>query len=178
VGDWIQTFSGRAVWPLDPRPEEIVIEDIAHALSMQCRFTGHVRRFYSVAQHSVHVSSTCDPSDALAGLLHDASEAYLVDLARPIKRSAGLHGYRLAEQRLQRVIYQRFGLPVVEPASVELADKIMLGIEARDLMGPLLPGWEKWTDQLPADLRIDRCWTPDEAEELFLARFAELGGRA
>src|SRR5579885_2784587 len=84
-GDWIQTYCGVAFYPLDPRPEEILIEDIAHALSMLCRFTGHVKRFYSVAQHCVYVSHRCDPKDALWGLLHDAAEAYLNDISRPVK---------------------------------------------------------------------------------------------
>src|SRR5271165_7548492 len=85
-GDWIQTYTGRVMYPLDPRPEEINIIDIAHALSNLCRFTGHVRTFYSVAEHSVRVSQHCDPKDALWGLLHDASEAYLADMSRPMKR--------------------------------------------------------------------------------------------
>jgi uncharacterized protein len=86
TGDWIQTYTGKQFWPLSPLPEDIVIEDIAHALSMQCRFGGHVRTFYSVAQHSVHVSLLVEPQYALWGLLHDAAEAYLVDLPRPIKK--------------------------------------------------------------------------------------------
>ena len=86
VGDWIQTMSGVIFYPLDPRPEEIRIEDIAHALSHQCRFAGHCREFYSVAEHSVRVSRELPQEFMLWGLLHDASEAYLVDLPRPIKR--------------------------------------------------------------------------------------------
>src|ERR1039457_118422 len=83
---FIGTFSGLRFWPLDPNPEKILIDDIAHALAHQCRFGGHASRFYSVAEHSVHVSRLCPPEDALWGLLHDASEAYLVDLPRPLKQ--------------------------------------------------------------------------------------------
>src|ERR1017187_10636100 len=76
----ITTFSGIHFWPLLPNPADIRIEDIAHALSNQCRFAGHAREFYSVAEHSVRVSQLCPPEDALWGLLHDASEAYLTDV--------------------------------------------------------------------------------------------------
>ena len=82
---FIGTFSGLRFWPLAPNLEKILVEDIAHALAHQCRFGGHASRFYSVAEHSVHVSQLCLPEHALWGLLHDASEAYLVDLPRPLK---------------------------------------------------------------------------------------------
>lgn len=178
-GDWLQTFSGLAFWPLDPRPEEIRIDDIAHALSMQCRFTGHTKRFYSVAEHSVRVSEMCDPQDAMWGLLHDASEAYLSDVARPVKRLPVMAEYREAERQLLSVIVTKYGLSDVEPASVLVADKIILGIEARDLMSPLLPGWEKWLALIPADcrLKLERPWNPEQAEERFLARFEDLRRR-
>lgn len=84
-GDWIQTYTGRQFWPLDPKPEEVCIEDIAHALSQQCRYAGHTIRFYSVAQHSVEIALRVPRAAALWGLLHDAAEAYLVDLPRPVK---------------------------------------------------------------------------------------------
>jgi hypothetical protein len=175
AGDWIQTFSGIAFWPLDPRPDEIHIEDIAHALAMQCRFTGHVRRFYSVAEHSIHVSLLCDPSDALWGLLHDASEAYLADVARPVKRLPSMAEYKAAEKRLQSAIAGRFGLGANEPDSVQKADNVMLGIEARDLMAPLQPGWEKWLALIGSHgLVLTQPWSPEEAEARFLARFQTL----
>src|SRR4051812_30250690 len=83
VGNWMQTFTGRQFWPVDPRADEIAIEDIARALAMTCRFGGHVRFHYSVAQHSFLVSLVCSPEHALWGLLHDASEAYLGDVVWP-----------------------------------------------------------------------------------------------
>ena len=79
-GSWLQTYTGIQFWPLDPRPEEIDIQDIAHALSLLCRFNGHCQRFYSVAEHSVHVSTILAPEFGLWGLLHDAAEAYLSDI--------------------------------------------------------------------------------------------------
>jgi hypothetical protein len=84
-GDWMQTYTGRQFWPIDPRADEIDIVDIAHALSQQCRFAGHCKSFYSVATHSWHTSNVCNSENALWGLLHDAAEAYLVDLPTPIK---------------------------------------------------------------------------------------------
>ena len=178
IGDWIQTFSGVAFYPLDPRPEEIRIEDIAHALAMQCRFTGHVRSFYSVGEHSVRVSQVCDSAEALWGLLHDASEAYLCDVARPVKHMEFMEPYRGAEGHLLRAIADRFDLSPrwPEPASVKHADKCLLAIEARDLMPTVWPDWrERWYPFIgDRDFSITRPWSPAEAEERFLTRFHEL----
>ena len=177
IGDWIQTNSGVAFWPLDPRPEEIRIEDIAHALAHQCRFSGHTREFYSVAEHSVRVSLMCDPRDALWGLLHDASEAYLQDVARPIKQLPAMAEYRNAEERLQKVIGLKFGLHRQQPDSVSIADKIMLGIEARDLMAPQQPGWEKWLALIgDRTEQITTTHYPPAAKAMFLAQFEILTG--
>lgn len=85
---WIQTFTGKKVFPLAMTAEMVCVDDIAHALSMKCRFTGHCREFYSIAEHSVRVSLLVRPELRLAALLHDAAEAYLPDLARPIKSQA------------------------------------------------------------------------------------------
>ena len=108
-GDSIQTYTGRKFFPVAPRAEDIEILDVAHALSMLCRYTGHTKQFYSVAQHSVLVSRIVPPQDAAWGLLHDASEAYLCDVARPIKP------YRLLEQRLMVQVAGRFDLTYAEP---------------------------------------------------------------
>src|SRR5579859_1210517 len=108
----IQTFTGKLVNPLALRVEDVSILDIAHSLAQQCRFTGHTLEFYSTSQHSVGVSRLCDPADALAGLIHDGSEAYLSDIARPVKRSLSLDSYRLVEHNLEAVIYEAFGLPL------------------------------------------------------------------
>jgi len=182
IGDWIQTFHGVAFYPIDPRPDEILVEDIAHALSMQCRFTGHVRRFYSVAEHSVHVSQACYQADALWGLLHDASEAYLVDVASPVKRMEFMEPYRGVEGHLMRSIADRFGLNPrwPEPDNVKRADKCLLAIEARDLMPTVWPDWrERWYPFIGENnLIITRPWSPEEAEERFLDRFAELTASA
>lgn len=166
--NWIRTFTGRKFWPLQPRAEDVCLTDIAHALSNICRYTGHVRTFYSVAEHSVRVSWTCDPKDALWGLLHDASEAYLCDIARPVKRQAEMSGYRMAEAAVQLVVCEHFGLDPVEPASVKRADTILLGTELRDLMQGA-----DWKDFEVLQTPINP-WPAWAAKEAFLARFAEL----
>src|ERR1051325_4550411 len=120
-GDWMQTFSGRRFYPLSPRSDELDPADIAHALSLLCRFAGHVERFYSVAEHCVHLSYAVPPEDALAALLHDATEAYVVDVPRPLKRS--LPEYQEIEFGVWAVIVERFGLlSVTLPDSVKWAD--------------------------------------------------------
>jgi uncharacterized protein len=173
-GDWIQTFSGAKFYPLNPREYEICVEDIAHALANQCRYAGHVREFLSVAEHSVRVSRACDPADALWGLLHDASEFVLGDICRPLKHLPQFAFYREAEDRLQRMICRRFGLPEEMPESVQLADETLLATEARDLMAPLHPEWARWIEAItPLPERIVP-WPPVLAEAMFLGRFHEL----
>lgn len=144
-GDWIRTYSGRQFWPLDPRPEEVYLVDIAHSLSQQCRFTGHCRTFYSVAQHSLLVADLVGPQNRLWALLHDAAEAYLCDVARPVKRDSMMRPYREAEEAVMRAICDDFALPYEQPEEVSVADKVMLGLEAADLMGVERgQGWDKW----------------------------------
>ncbi len=170
-GDWMQTAGNRQFWPLDPRPEEIYIEDIAHSLAHQCRFAGHVNRFYSVADHSVLVSMLCDKKDALTGLLHDATEAYLVDVPTPVKRY--LDGYKAYEDRLYAAVAERFGLPAVLPASVKHADAVALATEARDLMGPRPAEWRPMPE--PHISKVIPL-PPMQARLQFLKRFEQLGG--
>jgi hypothetical protein len=150
---YIRTYTGRKFWPLDPTPEELDMEDIAHALSLVCRFTGHTYCFYSVADHSLRVSALAEQmvlartklrsrevmtlarEIALWGLLHDASEAYLCDVPSPIKRAPGLGQlYKGFERKLMEVITERYDLIPHEPAVVKEADRILLNTEMRDLM--------------------------------------------
>jgi uncharacterized protein len=165
---WIQTHSGRRFTPTNPNPDAIVIQDIAHALSMQCRFSGHSKYFYSVAQHSVLVSYICDSQDALWGLLHDASEAYLVDVPRPIKRSGQMQAYIDFEHKVQEAVCRRFGLPMAEPPSVKKADTALLYTEARDLMAPFHSDWEQKVDPLPF---LIEPWEHNRAKDMFMKRF-------
>jgi hypothetical protein len=173
----IVTFTGRMIEPLNPDPAEIDILDIAHALSNQCRFTGHTSEFYSVAQHSVLVSQHCDPEDALWGLLHDASEAYLSDICRPVKRCTEWGaGYETVEAILTLSVAQAFNLPdpggdQIMPPSVKHADDVLLRTEMRDLMP------EGVAETMPPGDTLDEelfGWAPERAKEEFLNRYEEI----
>ena len=170
IGDWVQTYTGKAFWPLDPRQEEIDIEDIAHSLSFQCRFNGHCEEYYSVAEHSVFVSHLVPKEDALWGLLHDASEAYICDIPTPIKPL--LKNYRDVEKLVMGVICDKFGLPHEQPESVHLADQKMLVTEVGQIMRPSSQSWNL-PDVLPLGGELS-CWSPWEAKALFMQRFKEL----
>ena len=169
----ITTFSGIRFWPMLPNPADIRIEDIAHALSNQCRFAGHSREFYSVAEHSVRVSQHCRPEDALWGLLHDASETFLTDVPAPLKELPQFEAYRAAERRLQRAISTRFGLAPEQPESVGDADRSILGVEIRDLLTSINASQSKRAPQKDK-LAITAPWPPRVAEARFLSRFREL----
>jgi hypothetical protein len=171
-GDWIQTYTGVQFWPLDPRADEIQIEDIAHALSMQCRFSGHCLRFYSVAEHCVLLSRHVPRGDALWALLHDASEAYLVDIPRPIKPALGI--YRELEASLMLRVCERFGISPEMPTSVHEADRAILTDEMRQNMSAAPAPWSTETSPLGVKLRY---WSPARAEEEFLEEFTVLSAR-
>lgn len=177
VGLWLQTYSGLAFFPLAPHPDQVAIEDIAHALSLQCRFAGHTREHYSVAQHSVLVSRYVPAEDALWGLFHDAAEAYLVDLPRPLKHYSRLgHEYRRIEARAQRAICERFQLQLGEPASIAEVERRLLWTERRDLMAPLRVSGLDWgAPALPYPDKI-QPWADWQAELEFMLRFGELMG--
>lgn len=130
--DSIRTFTGKYVNPLNPDPDTICIEDIAHALSQICRFGGHLPYFYSVADHSLAVSYCLPDEHALAGLLHDASEAYLCDIPSPVKKQ--IPGYAEAEDRLMKVIAEKFGFPWPVPEVVKQVDRSALEEEWHGLM--------------------------------------------
>ena len=154
-GPFIPTASGGKFFLQDPRPEDVHIDDIGHALSNLCRFTGHCRKFYSVAQHSICVAVLLrhqghPPEVQLAGLLHDGSEAYLGDVAAPLKRL--LPDYRAIEWRVQAAVNKAFGLPTDQrtQAAVKQADLMMLDTEARGLMSnphgwAAMPKGPDWT---------------------------------
>lgn len=170
---WHQTYSGRRFTPLNPNPNAIVIQDIAHSLSMQCRYNGHSSEYYSVAQHSVLVSYICDYEDRLWGLLHDLSEVYIGDLVRPLKHSGKLDEYLAIENKVQEAGCKRFNLPLQEPASVKRADNIMLYTEARDLMSPLHSDWQNMVEPLPFKIEP---WSQQKSKDMFMKRFFELTG--
>lgn len=174
-GEWLQTVSGKQFWPLDPNPEEIYIFDIAHALSNLCRFNGHCLHFYSVAQHSVLVSRIVPKHWAMWGLLHDAPEAYLVDLPRPVKRSESIGvPYKQAEYRLMYAVCDRFCLPRLEPPEVKRADDIVLCTEKRDLMSAPPVAWKLDEQGLEPLLESIIPMSPPTACQAFLERFNEI----
>ena len=174
--DDIRTYSGKVFRPLDPDPALINIRDIAHALSMEARWNGHTRVFYSVAEHSVRVSLITPAKDALWGLLHDASEAYLRDIPSPIKNAEAFSFYREAETRLMAAVAVAFGLPATIPAAVHRADKIMLHTEARDFFSSDVHA--DWIDTGLAQPRRINPLGWQAAEAWFLQRYRELDKRA
>ena len=179
-GPYLQTVSGRWVNPFDPDPSQLDAGDIARALANQCRFGGHSRVFYSVAQHSVIVSELVeqrggDVEDVFAALMHDATEAYLGDMPHPLKHRSPLGAaFKDAEDHLERALHERFG---IKPDVLEIkrADRALLATERRafsseDWHWPELEGVE------PLDLELT-AWSPDEAAQAFAERYAELEAR-
>ena len=172
-GKFIQTFTGIYFYPLDPRLEDIVIEDIAHALSNQCRFSGHSKHFYSVAQHCVYVSTQCG-IHSLTGLLHDASEAYLVDVPRPIKSE--FPNYLNIEKNIMSLIAKKFGIQFPFPDSVTLVDNQMLWVEKKNVMSVDC----NWSQDIKPELTPNQqgmiipVWSPEVSKSMFLDRFYSL----
>lgn len=167
---WIETFSGRRFDVLDPQPEQFTIEDIAHSLSLLCRWTGQCKHFYSVGQHSYLGSFLTPKEDALWFLLHDASEAFIGDMHRPMKHhtDAG-KAYSTVEEKIMRTIARKFDLSWPEPAIVKQVDTMMLFSEREQLMKPIHWDWEAQA----ADVKISEM-SSREVEVLFLNRFYQL----
>jgi hypothetical protein len=169
----ILTYTGKLVSVFDPDPSKIDIRDIAAALSKLCRFGGHTRSFYSVAEHSVWCSYRCSSDLALYGLLHDASEAYMVDIPRPIKIHPNFSMYRPIEDGLTQAIATRFGLDYTIFSKVKSVDNDMCYIEAYHLMPQ--DGEFVWPECPDKDMKLE-CWSPGYAKAMFLSRYAELTG--
>lgn len=170
----ILTFTGRKFHLLNPQPDEINIIDIAHALGMLCRFTGHTREFYSVAEHSVHVSHLVPPEDAFDALMHDSPEAYVADINRPLKHFTPIGPvYKAVENKVMLAISNKFGLRHEMPASVHEMDKHILYTE-KDQLLPHVPWSTKWADDTRPAPAVLKCWGPKRAGREFLRRFYEL----
>lgn len=167
----MQTFSGRPFYPLNATEDDIEIVDIAHALGMVCRYAGHVRRFYSVAEHCVLLSHTVDPENALWALLHDAAEAYVGDMVRPLKHQ--MPEYQAVEDRLIQAVATKFGLPGELPAQVKEHDTRIVLDEKEQLMAPSREPWGLLDGFQPLGVTV-HGWYPEVAEEMYLLRFNQL----
>lgn len=173
-GKWIQTFSGKQFYALDPQPDDICIEDIAHALSRMCRYAGHCNKFYSVAEHSFLVAENLAPEYQLAGLLHDASEAYLVDIPRPFKSYLG--NYYELEEKIMDAIYAKYAITHGFHDEVKKVDNAILIDERHQNLSTHGASDEEWCG-IPGIQGMGiqlKFWTPDEAEQQFLAFFDAL----
>ena len=172
--NWMQTFSGRRFWALEPRAEDVAVEDVCHALSLLCRYGGHSSVFYSVAEHCVLVGQKV----GIHGLLHDAGEAYLLDIPRPVKQL--IPEYKVAELRVLEAIYVALEIPFPteeEEAAVKEADNRMLATEKLVLHKPGHP----WALPAPYPDTPILCWSPQQAEAEWRAafnRFSEKPGAA
>ena len=187
--NWFQTFTGKLVRAENPTPDAIDIQDIAHALSMTCRFGGHCRDFYSVAEHSVLVAQFGDLGDhdrtslspgyldrKLALLLHDAAEAYIGDIITPVKSL--LREVHPLERKWLEAIEQKFDLAnrlSLPGEHVEAADQFVLSQEVAELFSPVLRAWwEKFNPPVASNFFYIHCWSPAEARRNFLHLFHEI----
>jgi 5'-nucleotidase len=171
AGDWMQTYTGRAFYPMAPSVASVDPLDVAHALSLLCRYGGQCRWFYSVAEHCVLMSEAVSPENALWALLHDATEAYLGDMIRPLKQA--MPAYRAAEYRLMEVICDRFDIDRECPAEVKAADNRILRDERDALMGAPPRLWESIEQLPPLGVNI-HGWPHRLAERRYLERLHDL----
>lgn len=169
--NYIRTSDGEPFYFLDAREDEIKLDVIAHHLAQITRFTGATKEPYSVAQHSCLVADylgrTQGNQAALVGLLHDASEAYLNDVSKPLKMQPFMAGYRMAEAKLQATIFRAFGLPTDHGPWLKEADELVYHAEVRDL----LPGAHVLHRDLARDFPTIHPWLAHAAEEHFLQLF-------
>ena len=176
---WFCTWSGKKLFVLDPKPEDICIEDIAGALSNLCRFNGHCDVFYSVAQHCIEVSYQVPKEWSLGGLLHDAAEAYLGDMIRPIKQV--LPEFKELEKRWEKAIETAFDLQLTDEAraAIKEADSRMLLTERRDVAHRAW-GFRTWKEDEQGVRPFDGILSPlpmSVNRQEFLARYRELRSR-
>jgi hypothetical protein len=172
----IRTFTGRTIDPRTPWSDDIDILDIAHALSMSCRWGGHVHRFYSVAEHSVFVARTVlerhkNRHLAFSALMHDAPEAYVVDVPRPVKRLIG-QAYVELESRFAAAISNKFKCNIYSlDGRIVDVDNQILHDERQQLMCSDDPDWSLGTDPIGIELL---CLSPEQAKLLFLDAYNRL----
>lgn len=176
----IVTYTGKIFNFLNPKPEMVCIEDIAHSLAHLCRYTGHTREFYSVAQHCVLMAENPDlPGDPLQKLLHDAAEAYIGDMASPWKNilcvntSPFFPPVRDFEDRIQKVIGLALGVDLAYPTEVKESDLRMYATEVRDLMPKM--SYDIWgIDKIKPVKEVIIPWHPEHAELWFTYHYHQL----
>lgn len=188
-GDWIETFTGKKFHVMDPRPDEVDVRDIAHSLSMQCRYFGHVTRFYSVAEHSIllakavlrEISTSSSPSFeplrrtrtriAKTALLHDASEAYTGDMARPLKNN--MPAYMAVEAKIWGAIVEALGLIDPVPSIIKEFDSRIIADERAQGMAKSQNAWA--TDSLePLGVEL-QFLDPRAAEDAMTRELSDVG---
>ncbi len=171
---YVSTFLGNRFYPLEPRIDRVAIEDIAHGLAYQCRFNGQTCEFYSVAQHSLVVASLVPPALRLAALLHDAAEAYVGDMVKPLK--VLLPEFAGIEEKVSAIIAATFGIDFSDYGPIKQADLVALATEKRDLMPHSAERWA-YLDAIRALPAPIVAMGPGEAKRAFLAEFERLAGR-
>lgn len=167
---WIETFTHRKFNVFNPNPNDVDIRDIAHALACNARFNGHLSRPISVAEHSIFVSRFVSTGNRFVALLHDAAEAYLSDIPRPIKQF--FPEIKLLDQRVTQVIFDKFGITGWIPEEVKMIDQRICLSEALDSRFHI-EDWVIAKDLKPLD-HLPHYWSPPEAEMYFISRFKEL----
>jgi hypothetical protein len=170
---WIQTYSGKYFHYLEDNPQNIKIEDIAHGLSNLCRYSGQCNSLYTVAQHCCIVSDLAEKGFRLEGLMHDAAEAYMGDIPRPVKNL--VPEIKILEKKVFRQIAKEFNLKYPISSVIELLDTRVMLAEARIV----LKEGTVWCVEgiTPADINLNELWEPKKAEMEFLTRFNTLNGQ-
>lgn len=165
MSKWIQTYTGKAFNLSYITADQFDIVDIAHALSNLCRYTGHTKEFYSVAQHCVHAYDIAPKRLKKTALLHEVSEAYLGDISSPLK--ALLPDYRRLEDRIMLHASFKFNFFYGFPEEIKEIDRRLLQTEKNQLMQKEPKAWDISAE--PYDLQIVG-WSNLHAENEFLTR--------
>ena len=172
-GPIITLHSGASFDLLDPWNSDFTVEDIAHGLSHICRYAGQCRGFYSVAEHSLLVSEMV-PGLELEALMHDAAEAFLGDITRPLKQL--LPQYKSIEKDVEAALFQRLGLSLASMSQVKAADLRVLAAEQAQIMPAGTNDWAADAHVVPAPITV-RFLSPATVKAHFLARYTELNGK-
>lgn len=165
--NWIETNSGKYFRYQENNPENIMIEDVAHSLSQLCRFSGQCNQFYSVAQHSCIVHDYAPSHLKIEGLLHDASEAFISDIPRPVKTI--IPEIKELEQIIQMQVAQRFKFSWPFTSQIEILDSQLMLAEAKQLFTQEVAWTVEGLD--PLNVKINHCWNSKVAKAEFLNRF-------